>query len=134
MNCLNDTVKMKPDAAQAVNKQKIGVFQRIMKSISPKELKAWIDSKKSFHLLDVREKREYEIVHIPGSILFPLRQLTLQQPELDEKKPVVVFCHHGSRSQMACMIMEQLGYKNLYNLTGGIHAYALEVDSSLKTY
>ncbi len=105
-----------------------------MKSLNPSELKQWIDSGKSFQLIDVREKFEYDIVHIPNALLVPLRKLTSNAADLELRQPAVIYCHHGSRSQIACMILNQKGMNDLYNLNGGINAYALEADPSLKTY
>ncbi len=105
-----------------------------MKSVSPLELKKWIDSGKKIQLIDVREKHEFDIVHLSPAVHIPLRQLDGNDMLIDRNVPAVIYCHHGSRSLMACMILLQKGFTALINLDGGIHAYAVEADPSLKTY
>ena len=105
-----------------------------MKSISPQELKNWIDSGKPLQLIDVRETHEYKLVHIERAVHIPLRNIMNSADTVDKKIPAVVYCHHGSRSQLACMILSQKGFSELINLEGGIHAYALDADRTLKTY
>lgn len=85
-------------------------------------------------MIDVRERREWNIVHLEGARHISLRQLIVQKPDLPLDTPVVLYCHHGSRSAMACMILERYGYSNLFNLDGGIDAYAREADPFMKTY
>ncbi|MBL7995011.1 sulfurtransferase [bacterium] len=105
-----------------------------MKQLSPGEFKQWVESKKAFQLLDVRERWEYDIVRFEQATLRPLGFLPINPPELDKEKPVVVYCHHGVRSISGCLIMEQLGFKNVYNLSGGIDLYAQTADNSMPTY
>lgn len=105
-----------------------------MKSINPQELKNWIESGKTFQLIDVREKQEYDFVHLNRSVHIPLRQLMNDGSAIDKDQPAVIYCHHGSRSQIACLVLSRKGYANLFNLNGGINDYALEADLSLPTY
>ena len=105
-----------------------------MQTITVSELKQWQDSKKDFQLLDVREQWEYDLCRLDGATLAPLGTLQIKPPELDKEEPLVVYCHHGSRSKMGCMILTSLGFKNTFTLTGGIDAYATEVDPSIEKY
>lgn len=105
-----------------------------MKQLSPVELKQWMDSKKTFQILDVRERWEYDIVRFEQATLRPLGFLQMNPPELDKANPVVVYCHHGVRSVSGCLILEQLGFKNVYNLSGGIDLYARMADTAMPTY
>ncbi|NUM81687.1 hypothetical protein HUU42_12860 [bacterium] len=105
-----------------------------MKQLSPEELKQWMDSGKEFQLLDVREQWEYDLCKIGNATLSPLGTLQVKPPELDKEKPVIVYCHHGRRSAMGCTILSTLGFKNLYNLTGGIDAYSDQIDSTIEKY
>ena len=85
-------------------------------------------------LLDVREPHEYDIVHIEGSKLIPLSELHLRTNELDTADTIVVHCHHGQRSQQAIKTLERFGFKKLHNLSGGIDAWAEEVDPDMARY
>lgn len=105
-----------------------------MNAITPIELKQWIESRKEFQILDVRERWEYDIVRFESALLRPLGFLQMNPPELDKDKPVVVYCHHGVRSLRGCAIMEYLGFKEVYNLAGGIDLYTSTVDPSMPSY
>lgn len=88
----------------------------------------------TFQILDVRERWEFDTVRFDKAILRPLGFLHLNPPELDKNIPVVVYCHHGVRSISGCAILERLGYRDVYNLIGGIDLYAQTVDPDLPTY
>lgn len=101
------------------------------KSIDAAELKAWMDSKKSFTLIDVRESYEHQAgsldaVHIPvGSIESSLGKI----PRTGD---VVLYCRSGSRSARAIKLLkEKHGYSNLINLEGGMLAWRDEVDGEV---
>lgn len=85
-------------------------------------------------LLDVREPNEFAFAHIEGSLHIPLRQLPERVDELDKEQDIVVLCHHGMRSQQACLFLEQYGFNRLYNLKGGIDAWSLACDPSIPRY
>ncbi|WAR46841.1 rhodanese-like domain-containing protein [Methylomonas rapida] len=85
-------------------------------------------------LLDVREPNEYAFAHIEGSLHIPLRQLPERAEELEKDLDIVVLCHHGMRSQQACLFLEQYGFNRLYNLKGGIDAWSLTCDPSIPRY
>ena len=87
-----------------------------------------------FLLLDVREPNEFAFAHIQGSLHIPLRQLPERADELDKEQDIVVLCHHGMRSQQACLFLEQYGFNRLYNLKGGIDAWSLICDPSIPRY
>ncbi len=74
-------------------------------------------------LLDVRQPWEYEEAHIPGARLLPLPELHDRYPELDPEKPTIVHCAIGGRSRVAAQMLSGLGFKEVYNLAGGIKAY-----------
>ena len=54
--------------------------------------------------------------------------------ELDPAKHTIVMCHHGMRSQQAAEYLQSLGFAQLSNVEGGIHAYSLQVDPTVPTY
>ena len=105
-----------------------------MKQLTPEEFKQWKNEGKECCLVDVREKWEYELVRLDQAILVPLGSLQSRPPEVDKEKAVVVYCHHGRRSMAGCHILESMGFKDLYNLTGGIDLYADTVDPTMAKY
>jgi rhodanese-related sulfurtransferase len=88
------------------------------------------------HLLDVREHHENEFVALPNSRLIPLAQVPLRASEIADWKDqdVVVYCHHGVRSQMAIGALRLMGFTRLHNLSGGIDAWSREIDSTVPRY
>ncbi len=106
----------------------------MISEITVTELKQKLDSGEDIQLIDVREPVEYEICHLP-SVLIPLGDISKQVNQVARDKPVVVICHHGFRSAQAILYLNQrFGFKNLINLKGGIHAWALQVDPKMLTY
>ena len=105
-----------------------------VKNISPLELKEMLLKEEGIKLIDVREKWEHNIARINGSELIPLRTFGEHSKKLDINEKIVVFCHHGSRSYSVCQFMAQNGFKNVYNLEGGINAWSLEIDKSIPQY
>ena len=105
-----------------------------MKEIDVHQLKAMMDAKEDFQLIDVREPYEYEIANIGGQLI-PLSNILDQADEISEDKKVVLHCRSGKRSASAILELERrFGFDNLYNLKGGILAYADEIDPSLPKY
>lgn len=105
-----------------------------MNSVNVFELKELIDSKKDFQLIDVREKNEFEVCDL-GGILIPLNTIPDNINKISKEKMVVVHCRSGKRSASAIQYLEQnFGFKNLYNLEGGILAWADEIDDSMPKY
>lgn len=90
-----------------------------IKQVSPKEL----DLKKGMVLLDVRTNKEYEGGHIPGAVHVPLSQIGDRIKKLKKDKELVVYCQSGNKSIWAIKRLMGMGYKNLYNLKGGYHAW-----------
>lgn len=96
----------------------------VISSVSPVEAKEIMDaSGDDAILLDVRTEAEYQRVHISGAILIPVDELQKRHGELDRKKRIVVYCASGNRSQTACRILEQEGFSECINMTGGIGAW-----------
>lgn len=105
-------------------------------SVSPPELATQLGSTTPPVLLDVRESEEHAFVHLPGSILIPLSELAERADELDavRDRSIVVYCHHGVRSAHAIGLLRTMGFTRLWNLSGGIDRYSLEVDPRLPRY
>ncbi len=104
-----------------------------MKEISVQELKEKRDKGEDFQLIDVREDFEYEMSNL-GGLSIPLGGILIETEKVDKTKPVVVMCRSGKRSAAAIMQLEQQGYTNLYNLRGGILAWAAEIDPTINVY
>ncbi|TLD69575.1 rhodanese [Phragmitibacter flavus] len=105
--------------------------------VTAEELSRWIgEGNPNFRLVDVREQDEYEICRLPGSELIPLSNFADLAPgKLGEKsETIVVYCHHGMRSQRAANWLRQQGYEDVINLTGGIDAWSETVDASVPRY
>ncbi|HET9065294.1 MAG TPA: molybdopterin-synthase adenylyltransferase MoeB [Gemmatimonadales bacterium] len=84
--------------------------------------------------LDVREPWEFEIAHIPGSILIPLGELAERYTELPPGVPVVTICHHGMRSRQAAALLGAMGVGEVASLAGGVDAWAETVDPHMARY
>jgi sulfur-carrier protein adenylyltransferase/sulfurtransferase len=105
-----------------------------MKSITVHELKHLIDNQEDFQLIDVREPFENEICTL-NALLIPMGELTARFAEISKDKKVIVHCRSGARSANAIGFLEQQhGYTNLYNLSGGILAWAAEIDPTMDSY
>lgn len=86
------------------------------------------------NLIDVRDAHEYEICRISGSRLLPLRELPDRVNEFNLTDEYIFHCHTGVRSARAVSLLRELGFKRVKNLTGGIDAWAVEIDSSIPRY
>ena len=95
--------------------------------ISAEDLKQMMSSDKNFIIVDVREKEEFAEGHITGAQLVPLSEFQSRVNELPKDKKIVLVCLSGSRSSQAAAYMAQLGYQQVYNLTGGMSAWTGEV-------
>ena len=98
------------------------------------ELKRLIDNHARVNLIDVREPHEYDLCHIEGSRLVPLRQIPTILKELDPKDEYVLYCHVGDRSLFAVNYLRHLGFGKVRNLKGGIDRWAKEIDPSMPRY
>jgi rhodanese-related sulfurtransferase len=107
-----------------------------MEHITAPELAAWIadPDRPTPLLLDVREPWEFETCRIDAARLMPMNAIPGRFSELDEEQPVVCICHHGARSMQVAAFLERQGFTNVTNLTGGIHAWAKQVDTEMPTY
>ncbi len=85
-------------------------------------------------LLDVREPWEYETCSLENSQLVPMHQIPSALNELDPDREIIVICHHGIRSRSVASYLANNEFSNVINLTGGIDAWAKQVDVSMPTY
>ncbi|MFA6093406.1 MAG: rhodanese-like domain-containing protein [Elusimicrobiota bacterium] len=101
-------------------------------SISIMDLKAKYDAKESFVLVDVREPSEYARCRLPGSKLIPLGELPARIGELDASAQTIVHCRSGGRSAKAVRLLMEKGFSRVFNLSGGILAWAEQADPSME--
>jgi adenylyltransferase/sulfurtransferase len=105
-----------------------------MKEVTVQELKQMFDTKEDFQLIDVRESYEYEICNLGGQLI-PVGTILDHAADISKDKTVVLHCRSGQRSKTAILNLEEkFGFRNLFNLRGGILAYADEIDHSLVKY
>ncbi|MEQ8302973.1 MAG: molybdopterin-synthase adenylyltransferase MoeB [Cyclobacteriaceae bacterium] len=105
-----------------------------MQEITVAELKALKDSNADFQLIDVREDYEYEICNIGGELI-SIGDIPQQIEKIDRSKKVILHCRSGSRSSNTIKWLEKNhNFTNLYNLKGGITAWADEIDPSMPKY
>jgi monothiol glutaredoxin len=103
-----------------------------VRPLSPADLKARLEAGLK-ELYDVRPPDERARAHIAQSK--PLDQAALEHLEaLDRSTPIVFYCHHGQRSRAAAQQFIGLGFREVYNLSGGIDAWSREVDPNVPRY
>ena len=107
-----------------------------MEHLSAPQLATWLadESRPRPFLLDVREPWEFDTCRIEGATLMPMQTIPGRIDDLDEESEIVCICHHGARSLQVAAFLEHHGFGKVSNLTGGVHAWALQVDSSMPKY
>jgi rhodanese-related sulfurtransferase len=86
-------------------------------------------------LLDVREPWEVTMAHIDGSLTIPMGDIPARaQQELDPDERIVVFCHAGVRSMNVTVWLRNQGFEQVQSMRGGIDAWSVEVDPTVKRY
>lgn len=105
-----------------------------MNDLSVEELEQWRRSGRPFVLLDVREPHELAAAKIEGALHVPMREIPARLSEIDRNADIAVLCHHGGRSERAAMYLAANGFDRVYNVDGGIDAYARRVDPGVGTY
>jgi rhodanese-related sulfurtransferase len=109
------------------------------KTINVEELAVILtEENPEIQLIDVREENEAEIAFLPSFKLLPLSQYqqwesqikTIFNPDLE----TIVICHHGIRSANMCQWLVSQGFSKVKNVSGGIDAYAISIDSSISRY
>ncbi len=112
--------------------------QAAQEEVDPMEITALQlqDRLKTNHLqlVDVREPHEWEICHIDGAQLIPLKEIEGRSPELNRDNEIILYCKGGVRSMKALKVLQEQGFSNLKSLRGGITAWSNEVDSSIPQY
>lgn len=105
-----------------------------IKEVTVAELKKMLDNKEDFQLIDVREPHEVEIAQIGGELI-PMGDVMNNIDKISRSKKVIIHCRTGARSGAVVQALErEQGFNNLYNLKGGIIAWANEIDPSVTKY
>lgn len=107
-----------------------------MQQLLPAQLAEWLadTGRPPPQLLDVREPWEFELCQIAGSQHMPMHLVPLRCQELDPEQDIVVICHHGARSMQVAMFLENRGFASVHNLSGGVNAWAMNVDPAMRRY
>lgn len=101
--------------------------------IGVEELKRRLDNKDDVFVLDVREPHEYQICNLGGHLI-PLGQLPMRIDELEKDREIVVHCRSGKRSADAVEVLRANGFSKVWNLAGGILAWADKIDPTMPKY
>ena len=91
-----------------------------MNQVSAEDVLSKIESGEDVFLVDVREEEEHADFNIGGKLL-PLTELMDHLDEIPKDREVIIYCKLGVRSQIAIQRLEQKGFSNLVNLTGGVN-------------
>jgi rhodanese-related sulfurtransferase len=103
--------------------------------ISVEDVKARLDRKETFTLVDVREPWEFQTAHIDGAKLLPMGDVPSRaHQELDPEDHIVVLCHHGVRSMNVTAWLRQQGFEKAQSMRGGIDAWSRSVDPKVPLY
>ena len=92
--------------------------------ISAEDLHDRFTGAEKFVLLDVRAPLEYEDSHIEGAINIPVADLRERYTELHKEDTIILICSSGNRSSLGVSILSQHGFKNLFNVAGGMTGYS----------
>lgn len=103
-------------------------------NITPGQFKAALDNSEDLFVLDVREEYELKICNLPMAINIPMQDVESDLEKIPKDKKVVVICHHGARSRAITNLLQTHRYEYVYNLTGGLDRYALEIDNNMERY
>ena len=106
----------------------------MIKEMSPAEFVARRDQGETPVLLDVREDWELGIARIDGAVHIPMGDIPARLGELAPERELVVLCRSGGRSAQVARYLERQGFSSVWNLAGGILAWAQQVDPTLTPY
>lgn len=96
----------------------------VASNIDAQKAQRLIKERRDVFLLDVRTPGEYQQMRLANAHLIPIDQLTRRLNEIPQNRPVIVYCAVGSRSAQVFNYLARRGYQEVYNLDGGIYAWA----------
>lgn len=102
--------------------------------LNPAEFVAATAAGEDWQLIDVREPWEHDIAAVEAAVLMPMSEIHMRVEELAREKPVAVLCHSGIRSARVAAWLKILGFARVANITGGIDAWSVTVDTSIPRY
>ena len=127
---LNRTIHELIDYEEFCNPRHLQQFTAV-NEIPPKEVNRMIKEGIQFQLIDVREPAEFELVNI-GGVNVPLRSLKESHALIEKEGIVIVHCKSGQRSLQAIRkLQDEFGFKNLWNMKGGLLLWRDEVNPDL---
>lgn len=95
----------------------------IYRTITPVEAKAMIETRKDLLLVDVRSPEEFQGGSLPGATLIPFWDFAKGRYDLPKDKPILLICAVGGRSLACGQLLASKGYREVYNLKGGLDAW-----------
>lgn len=96
----------------------------LINEIEVTELAKLKESNENIRVIDIRQPAELNSGIIPGAEALPMHTIPLRMSELDREEKLIMVCRSGARSAQACMFLQQQGYDKVYNLRGGMTAWA----------
>lgn len=107
----------------------------MVQQLTVKQLHDWLNRAGTQPVvLDVREPWELQVCALPNCTHLPMGQIPARLADLDREAELVVVCHHGIRSQQLANYLDRHGFSRIYNLRGGVDAWAREIDPGMATY
>lgn len=98
-------------------------LRRGVTHVSVHDIKAALDARRRFFLVDVREPVEYEAGHIPGAVNVPLGRLEQEAAGWEREREILVICGGGRRSVLACRRLLAMGFTRAMNVDGGMRRW-----------
>lgn len=105
--------------------------------LTPRQVKAMLDSGEDFVLIDCRMEQEYQLVHIDGAELHVLQKVGQELPDLVDDyadSKVVCYCHMGARSFQMAAILRDAGIQDAWTMAGGIDLWAIDIQPGMTRY
>jgi rhodanese-related sulfurtransferase len=96
----------------------------LIQEIEVTELAKLKEKNSTVRVIDIRQPAELNSGIIPGAEALPMHTIPLRLSELKRDETLVMVCRSGARSAQACMFLQQQGYENVFNLRGGMMAWA----------
>ncbi|MEV6183530.1 rhodanese-like domain-containing protein, partial [Streptomyces sp. NPDC052015] len=105
-------------------------------TITPKQLKEWIDDGENIEIIDVREINEYEIVSIPGAKLIPKNEFLMGTAleALPQDKKIVLHCKTGVRSAEVLAVLKSAGFSDAVHVGGGVIGWVNQIEPNKPVY